>query len=240
MKYSDGKKRNAMQNNNFIYKTETHLHTSETSPCSHISASEIVKRYAELGFTTVFVTDHYRWELYGEGKIQSAVEEQLRGYRAVKAAGEPLGLTVLLGCEICFDGKDYLLYGVNEKTFEDPAVYQLKNPLELKKYCEGKNITVIGAHPFREWRTPVLEAVDGIEIINNSTGDFPESNNDKAQALAKELPYLLTSSGSDAHDPDDMGRGGIMTEEPIRSPEDYIRVLKNRSSRLIDNPPTLL
>ena len=36
-----------MINNSFNYKTETHLHTSETSPCSHISASEIVKRYAE-------------------------------------------------------------------------------------------------------------------------------------------------------------------------------------------------
>ena len=42
-----------------MYKIETHMHVSETSGCALLSAEEMIKRYAEAGYDTVFSTDHY-------------------------------------------------------------------------------------------------------------------------------------------------------------------------------------
>ena len=42
-----------------MYKIETHMHVSETSGCAHLTADEMIKRYAEAGYDTVFLTDHY-------------------------------------------------------------------------------------------------------------------------------------------------------------------------------------
>ena len=54
-----------------MFKTETHLHTSEISPCGKISAKEMVKRYHEAGYKTprdillgVYRPDEDRLTLY--------------------------------------------------------------------------------------------------------------------------------------------------------------------------------
>ena len=38
---------------------ETHSHTSETSRCSHISGAELAEFYKSLGYTGLFITDHF-------------------------------------------------------------------------------------------------------------------------------------------------------------------------------------
>ena len=40
-------------------KVEMHTHTSETSPCAHINAKDVLKLYKEAGYDTVVITDHY-------------------------------------------------------------------------------------------------------------------------------------------------------------------------------------
>ena len=42
-----------------MFRTETHLHTAETSPCGKVSAAEMVKRYYDAGYKTLFITDHF-------------------------------------------------------------------------------------------------------------------------------------------------------------------------------------
>ena len=41
------------------YKYETHLHTSETSACAVSSAGDMVRAYADAGYTGIVVTDHF-------------------------------------------------------------------------------------------------------------------------------------------------------------------------------------
>ena len=41
-----------------MFKTETHLHTMEVSQCGHVRAKKMVNTYKELGYSTIFVTDH--------------------------------------------------------------------------------------------------------------------------------------------------------------------------------------
>ncbi len=43
-----------------MYKTETHLHVSEISPCSQIKAADMIKMYHKAGYKTVFVSDHLK------------------------------------------------------------------------------------------------------------------------------------------------------------------------------------
>ena len=55
--------------NNEMYKTETHLHTSEVSRCGKVSAAEMISRCKDAGYTTVFVSDHITpayFKRYGE------------------------------------------------------------------------------------------------------------------------------------------------------------------------------
>ena len=37
-------------------KVEMHTHTSETSPCAHINAKDVLKLYKEAGYDTVVIT----------------------------------------------------------------------------------------------------------------------------------------------------------------------------------------
>ena len=43
-----------------MFKTETHLHTSEVSRCGQVSAAEMIELYKEAGYSTVFVSDHFK------------------------------------------------------------------------------------------------------------------------------------------------------------------------------------
>jgi len=109
-------------------------------------------------------------------------------------------------------------------------------PHELFAFCNERGYTLIAAHPFREDRVPVPEAVHGIEIVNGGHNHYYHNNNDKARALAESLPNHLRTSGSDAHFLEDIAHGGIISEEPILSSEDYIRVLRRGNYSIIDVP----
>ena len=86
---------------NKIYKTETHLHTAETSHCGKIPAKDLIAAYAEKGYSTVFVSDHLDDNIYGRkfcsgpNDYIAGVTRHLRGYYKAKEAGEKYGVTVL-------------------------------------------------------------------------------------------------------------------------------------------------
>ena len=224
---------------NKLYKTETHRHCGETSGCSLVTGDECVRRYKEEGFSTIFVSDHYNRKWFCDCETREdydiAVEKQLRGYRTAKAEGDRIGLQVLLSCELNIDGNDYLFYGIDEEFFYDKSIGYM-TPHELFAFCNERGYTLIAAHPFREDRVPVPEAVHGIEIVNGGHNHYYHNNNDKARALAESLPNHLRTSGSDAHFLEDIAHGGIISEEPILSSEDYIRVLRRGNYSIIDVP----
>ena len=43
----------------FLYKIETHLHTTYISHCGWLGAQAILKAYAAAGYAAICVTDHY-------------------------------------------------------------------------------------------------------------------------------------------------------------------------------------
>ena len=72
-----------------MYKTETHLHTDESSSCGRVPAKELIRLYKEAGYTTVFVTDHFQKKGFAAYEATAQLHEErlqkfLTGYYLAK------------------------------------------------------------------------------------------------------------------------------------------------------------
>ncbi len=219
-----------------MYKIETHLHVSETSGCALLSAEEMIKRYAEAGYDTVIVTDHYVKNYFlklGDIPWLEKAEKYLLGYRAAKKAGEKYGVCVLLGMELSFVHcrNDYLVYGITEDFIRNnPELYESSYE-KFYPIAKENGFLVIQAHPFRDnVCNPTLEFVDGLEICNSNPRH--EDYNEKSEALVKENNLLFTA-GSDAHRADDATLSGVISEAPVRTIDEFIALIKSKKAEII-------
>jgi hypothetical protein len=198
---------------------------------------ELVKKYKSLGYSGVVITNHYSpmtfhfKEFFNKKK---AIEHYLKGYREAKKY-EDEDFSVLLGMEIRFYAtvNDYLVYGITE-TFLENAPFLL--PFYLKrayKLFKKNGFITIQAHPFRPYiRRANPKYLDGVEIKN---GKSPLTENEKALEWAESVNLKIRTAGSDCHRESGAGITGIITEEPIKTNEDLIRILESGSFKIIDN-----
>ncbi|MDR2246804.1 MAG: histidinol-phosphatase, partial [Treponema sp.] len=98
------------------YLYETHLHTVQGSACGVSRGRDYIKKYRDLGFTGIMVTDHF---FNGNTAIDRKlpwkqwVGQFLRGYEETRNEGEKIGLDVFFGWEETYKGDDYLVYGLD-------------------------------------------------------------------------------------------------------------------------------
>ena len=219
-----------------MFKTETHLHTKEVSPCGHLTASEMVKKYFEQGYKTLIITDHleeYTIGTYFELNWEEKVDKFLSGYAAAKQEGDRLGVNVLFGAEIRFTGEynHYLVYGITKEfLIKHPDIYNY----DLEKFFKisrENGVFIVQAHPYRDGRNyPTPNFVDGVEVYNSNPRH--EDYNEKAELLAKEY-NLYGVSGSDAHRDKDVAKSGIITKNEIKTIQDFITAVKNGNIEII-------
>lgn len=216
-----------------VTKFEMHVHTAECDICAQIGGAEIVRKYHEAGYKGMVVTDHYFSHFFewfaselSSNNHRKNIERWLRGYYAARNEGEKLGFTVLPGAEVRFDGtiNDYLIYGVDEKFFyEAPILNRLKGITELIKILP-EQACVVQAHPFRNQMTVCdPQLLFGLETYNGGTEPF---RNQMAKLYAEHYRKRMTS-GSDFHNLDSLGCGGIITNQQILTPQDLVYVLKS-------------
>ena len=220
-----------------IYKTEPHLHVREVSPCSKLSAEEMVKLYLEAGYRTIFVSDHLK-KKYHEGFEGASWEERtakfLSGYYLCREAGERLGINVLPSAELMLteSPNHYLLYGISEDFLNKRHDLFDMSISEFYKFAKENGVTVVQAHPYRDGNTVPVDAscIDAIEAVNSN----PRHQNftDLAIAYAKEHGLPMTG-GSDAHRCEDVARGGVASECEIKTAEDYVSLLMNNKLEII-------
>ncbi len=221
-----------------MYRYEMHLHTSETSPCGKIRGARAARKYKELGYDGIVVTDHYsdRFFLSERGKSHSQkVEAFLAGYREVLREGSRLGLNVFLGMEITFRWSlnDFLVYGLDEEfLFENPSL-QKAGLKKFKRLADLKGYAVFQAHPFRLGMTRAKTSLlDGIEVYNGNPRH--NSKNDTAAEYATKKG-LNVISGSDFHRFEDAGRGGILLPDNPQNNRQLVKMLRQNDLRLIQN-----
>ena len=219
-----------------MYKIETHLHTSESSPCSQLSAAEMVELYHKAGYKTVIVTDHFIPKYlngYDSECWQNAVDRFFLGYRNAKAAGDKLGVNVLMGAEIALVNVhgDYLLYGITPEIFyKYPDVFQMTHQ-EFYRVMHEEGVMVVQAHPRRGGGMySDFNCVDGLEVHNSNPRHDDHEDITMAQA---EEHNMYKTAGSDAHRLDDYGLSGMMSETEIKTIDEFIELVRSGKGQLI-------
>lgn len=219
------------------FKIDTHIHTSETSCCGKIAAKEIVHLYKKCGYKGIVITDHYHQEYFDSLGIMEWEQKAamfLKGYRIALEEGKKIGLNVFLGMEIRFPGSenDYLVFGMDELFVRTKEQLYLLGLEKFRDLAKGRGFFISQAHPCREGQTlanPIL--LDGVEVYNGNARH--DSHNDLAQMAAKAYG-LRGLSGSDTHQLEDLGRGGIVLPTLPEDSSELTRMLmENRVLNLI-------
>ncbi|MBQ4528542.1 MAG: transposase [Clostridia bacterium] len=221
-----------------MYKTETHLHTAETSDCGHIKAKDMVELYHEAGYKTLFITDHLiSWFFDGLKNMswEEKVERFMSGYTEAKKAGDSLGMNVILSAEYRFKDcpNDYLVYGIDRDfLLKFPDVTNM-TPGEFYNATRDDNIFIVQAHPCRDHVCyPTPEFVDAIEAVN--TNPRHDNFTDESYEIAQKHNLPVTG-GSDSHVFDDVALCAVVTEHEIKTASDYIELLKENKLTIFEN-----
>ncbi len=213
----------------YKYKIETHAHTSPMSPCADFTPEEVIKRYADIGFSAVAINNHFcEYSFAGDTK-EKVVKRFLDDFYKSKNAAEKYGITAILSMEIRFpeNCNDYLVFGFEEGDISH--LYELTKTDYLSFYKEFKNNKnlVLQAHPFRNGM--VLQNpryLDGIEAFNM----HPNHNARIGMAVqyAKAHPHLVTTCGTDFHHEGHQGLGGILAKTLPKDTFELASLLKSR------------
>lgn len=218
-----------------MFKTDSHVHTSDISLCANLRSDLMVEAYHKAGYKTIVITEHMGKlfsSLLGDLPWEDKVTIFLSSYQRAKVKGEQLGLNVIMGAEVSFENKpnDYLVYGITKEFLVGcPDVYKMGIEA-FSEYARKNGVFVVQAHPIRDGVCyPTPEYVDGLEAYN--TNPRHENFTEKTLQFAKENNLYITA-GSDAHRTEDVGIAAIVTEFEIKTAEDYINTIKSGNFKI--------
>jgi len=229
----------------FFY--ELHMHTAESSRCGKSPARDMVKAYADRGFSGLVITDHFiNGNSYARDMEtwQDKMDVYLRGYQAAKAAGDEMGIRVYFGIEYTHmggNGEDYLLLGLKPEHLY--AELKDCDKWSIEYLCDvvhGLGGIVIRAHPYRVAgyighsgiERPGLP-IDAVEVFN--AGNQEDAYNLKAMELAMREGKPWTA-GSDCHHVDTTALAFVGFEKDPESYEELCRMIKNGEARVVYQP----
>lgn len=219
-----------------MYKYETHLHTAQCSACASASGAEQARRYKQMGYDGIFVTDHF---FNGNTTIthfeswEQRVELFFKGYEDAKAEGEKIGLKVFFGLEYAYYGADILVYGVDKQWLLENDNICAIGFYQFVQRVKDAGGFLVHAHPFREadWYIHEIKLlpkwVEAVEIYNS--GNSSQEFNQRAKWYAQQF-NLPETAGTDNHHlwVEDSKISGVQTDKPINCAKDYIEAVKGR------------
>ena len=210
------------------YVYELHLHTVQGSKCGISSGAEHVRRYADLGYTGLIVTDHFfngNCTVPPEFPWDEKVRLFAKGYEDAKQEGDKIGLTVWFGLEFQFGGNHYLTYGITPETLiAHPEIMDM-SVKQYVRWVKSEGGYVTHAHPFRLPGSSVLklcQEVDAVEILNASR---PDEENDPARDYAK-LFGIPAVYGSDCHNIKQIRRGAVSSDVRFETIDEMFQAIK--------------
>ena len=187
---------------------EIHCHTSEKSPCSFVSARDLIARAFEVGMDGIIFTDHhFLWSL-----------EELAGVKA--RSGVPDHFLVMSGQETTTaEKRDVLVFGADRRFTKGTPLQ------EIRKACP--QAALVWAHPYRHGGRPTRKQLsdtvfDAIEILN-SNHTFTELH--RAVEDWHHNKFTATA-GTDAHALSYVGTYPTIVEHPVETIEQFAGELK--------------
>ncbi|OQY57927.1 MAG: hypothetical protein B6245_14515 [Desulfobacteraceae bacterium 4572_88] len=198
---------------------DLHTHTYPPSPCSSVSADEMIENAKQAGLNGICLTDHnYAWEADAVAKLS-----------------QKHGFLLLRGSEVTTDQGHMLVFGL-DKAIGASGIVKIA---ELREEVEKADGFMIVAHPFRGFLTfgvsqlgltvekaaerPFFKYVDAVEVMN---GKVTKKENDFASQVAAALG-LPTTGGSDAHEASEVGIYATRFPDPIANEKELIAALKS-------------
>ena len=220
-----------------MYLYETHAHTAPLSACAKAGVRESLEYYKSAGYAGVFLTDHFidgniKKELR-ELSYEEKIEAYFRVYEEARQIAEEIGIAVFSGIEMGYQGTDFLVYGIGKEWCLAHADMDKMEKSELLPLLMADGALVIQAHPFREARyidhiRLFPRCVHGVEIFNAGIGEL-------ANAMGAQYCQnygLIPFAGSDNHAAGKRAVfGGMATERPIESVEDFISMVKSGEAK---------
>jgi len=216
-----------MKTSDYKFRTELHAHTNPASPCSNFTPEEVIKRYAEIGFDSIVISNHFYPGMRFLDDKEKCLANYIKDFEEAKGAGEKYGINVIFGCELRFteNVNDYLIFGIDPE-FANMAYDSMPNGLQaFSKAFRSDSTLIIQAHPFRDGMTQMpVELLDGIEVFNTHPGQ--NSRIGLAARYAKEHNLIVTC-GSDFHHEGHQGTTALLTKTEMKSSHHIATVLKS-------------
>ncbi|PKM62860.1 MAG: histidinol phosphatase [Firmicutes bacterium HGW-Firmicutes-21] len=217
----------------FIY--DTHVHTSEVSPCAHSPAEAVVTFYKEIGYSGIIITDHFacRDNTPADSSAwEAAVYKLCKGYNKAFELGKKIGLQVFFAWEytrVPHIGTDFLTYGLDADWLLSHSEISSMSINEYSDFIRSEGGFLTHAHPFRDlgWTEMIRllpKKVDAVEVYNANRTDF---ENDRALEYANNYS-LLKTSGTDNHlGPEQKDLGGMVFDTPLNDISDFISAVRD-------------
>ncbi len=218
------------------YLYETHMHTCQASACGKSTGKEHARRYRDLGFTGIIVTDHFfggNCAVPRDLPWEEKVKRFCAGYEDAREEGEAIGLDVFFGWEQCYQDDEYLIYGLDKAwLLAHPEIETCSRARQMELVHAGGG-ALIQAHPFRmrhynKYVRLGIRYADGAEVANK--GNRPHED---VQAIhyAREHNLVMTA-GSDNHDSEKVASAdelyGVSLNTRLSSIQDYVQLIRNR------------
>ncbi|MFA7637335.1 MAG: PHP-associated domain-containing protein [Monoglobales bacterium] len=218
------------------YKYETHLHTAQGSACSCMTGAEAAEFFKSLGYTGIFITDHFFNGNTAVPKMENwekRVSLFCEGYKDAYKKGWEIGLDVFFAFEFQYSGTHFLVYNLDEDWIKShPEIMDLR-PVDFLNFVKSEGGLVIQAHPFREavyieFMRLFPRHVDAVEYMNSSdTEDFRKMA--KMYADHYRLPGF---AGSDIHSTARKSLGGLEFETRITDSAHFVELFKKGDYKL--------
>ncbi len=186
-------------------RLDLHVH-SHWSPDSRLTLEEAVDRLGFAGLSGFALTDHN--SIAGHRELR-ALEARYPMYRFIP------------GVEVSTHEGHLLVYGIE-------ALPPIHAPLaDTLEWVRARGAVAVLAHPFR-WAHGVgrtlaeTAAVNGIEAVNGHNAAVP---NARAELVAARRS-LTATGGSDAHDPQGIGRAYTEFPAEVRTVEEILAAIR--------------
>lgn len=222
-----------------MFKYETHLHTKESSRCGSTSAAEYPAYYKSLGYSGIFITDHFfngNCRISNDLPWEDRVNIFCHSYELAKKAGDAIDFPVFFGWEANFDGDEFLIYGLDKKWLLGHPDIMSYSRAEQYDVIHRDNGLVVQAHPFRErdylntiYLNPdTCDAMEGYNTFNHMY------NNHNAEIYCREHNIFMTA-GSDLHkigSAENDRLYGMEFDTPLSNEGDYVKRILNREGHI--------
>ena len=217
------------------YKLDLHCHTSEISGCASENLYDTVEKYIKHGYTSLAVTNHFKYE--NKSRLGESAPMDHKAYvdahfdvidEAAKAGGGRINIIPGIEMTLRENRNEYLVFGATrEILYGIPEIFE-ETIERVHDYLSSHGCVVIQAHPMRWGMTLIRpEYVDGYEVLN--THKNHDSHNDLALTLAKRIggEGKIHTAGTDHHDGCQIPDTGILTDDPVKTGEDLVKILKS-------------